>query len=378
MMEFGTVKKIIQLMITIGLTIFDMVSDIILAVDYANTGEDDWWFALTLTFFLLPIIPLVFLLLLTLAIYIDDGCSFSSIKDTNKDVAKYFHLWKQFECVAESGPQLILQLYILAVSSMDFPATEQITDFENTTLTNMTSTMPETFTESLEGTINNSTVNVSVEVTTDPVNGISNLDEAFTLTLQILVIISALFSISWSSVTLKRVDDKEEGEDSTLLDYFLELVWNILCISSRVIALSLFASVQRYWFAGLITFQVVIVTLIFGLRTLDELDDCFNTFSFILLSIILGTNSVFNIFLPAEYYDRMPYVFYAFYWLLMMIENIVFITIWYTSTSGLGFWYHDPAIVYVIIAYFVSFMLKTIHTWIKDYNQNEDILDWEC
>ncbi len=40
----------ISLMITIGLTIFDMGSDIALAIDYSQTG-DDWWFALTLTFF---------------------------------------------------------------------------------------------------------------------------------------------------------------------------------------------------------------------------------------------------------------------------------------------------------------------------------------
>ncbi len=36
----------LKLLITIGLTIFDMGSDIMLAMDYYNTGEY-WWFALT-------------------------------------------------------------------------------------------------------------------------------------------------------------------------------------------------------------------------------------------------------------------------------------------------------------------------------------------
>ena len=295
------------------------------------------------------------------------------MKDTNEDMAKYFQLWKQFECVAESGPQLILQLYILAVSSMDHGTNREM-DLANTTIINITN-MPEDFTTSSEWNSTNATNNISIQATTEAINGISSVDEAFTLLLQILVIISALFSLSRSSVTLKRVDDKEEGEDSTLLDYFLELIWNILCISSRVIALALFASVQRYWFAGVVTFQVVVLSLVFGLRLSEELDDCFETFLFILLSITLGTNSVFNIFLPAEYYDRMPYLLY---WLLMMIENTVFITIWYTSTAGLGLWYHDPAIAYVIIAYFLSFILKTFHSCIKDYNKNEDIRKWKC
>ncbi len=66
------------------------------------------------------------------------------------------------------------------------------------------------------------------------------------------------------------------------------------------------------------------------------------------------------------------------YWLLMMIENTIFISIWYTSTEGLGLWYHDPAISYVMIAYFMSFILKTFHAWIKDYNKNKEIRKWEC
>ena len=180
MMEFAIVKNIIQLMITIGLTIYDMVSDIILAADYASTGEDDhdWWFALTLTFFLLPLLPLFLLLLLTFVIYVAEGCSLQKIKDTNEAMAKFFHLWKQFECVAESGPQLILQLYILAVSSMDHGTNREM-DLANTTMINITNT-PEDFTTSSEWYSTNPTVNVSVQTTMDTITGNNNVDEAFT------------------------------------------------------------------------------------------------------------------------------------------------------------------------------------------------------
>ncbi len=196
-MNTDLVKWIIGLMITIGLTIFDMVSDIILAVDYASTGKDDWWFALTLTFFLLPVIPLFFLLLAALV-----ECTEWRI---NFNIGLFFHLWKQFECAAESGPQLILQLYILAVSSMNLDGTNDAINFENTTSINNT-IVPEDFTTTSEWNFVNTTV---IHSTTDAINGISSIDEAFTLILQILVIISALFSISWSSVTLKKVDDYE-------------------------------------------------------------------------------------------------------------------------------------------------------------------------
>ena len=46
-----------------------MASDLLLAVNYANTGKDNWYFALTLTFF---IIPFIFLVLLFIFAWIAD------------------------------------------------------------------------------------------------------------------------------------------------------------------------------------------------------------------------------------------------------------------------------------------------------------------
>ncbi len=305
-------------------------------------------------------------------------------------MAKYFHLWKQFECVAESGPQLILQFYILAISSDDRNIPNYVGDVENTTL--IYNTVPGNFNTSLQWTSVNPTFNVSVQLTTNEPTGINNIDKTFTLVLQILVIISALFSLSWSSVTLKRDDDKQQEENTTLIDYFLELMWNIMCISSRVIALALFASVQRYWFAGLISCQVVLFFILFFFKLIRSerfkihTTDKFDFFLHLLLIIILGTNSVFNIFLPVRYYDRMPLWFFVNYWLLMMIENTVIITIWYTTTSGTGLWYHEYAISYVIIAYVLSFILKIFQASMRDYNHVGDdvkgkmkhIKLWDC
>ena len=79
-----------------------MGSDIALAIDYSQTG-DDWWFALTLTFFLLPAIGLLIVL-----------CLFA-VADESSERGIIFKSWKLFECLFESCPQLVLQLYIMTL-----------------------------------------------------------------------------------------------------------------------------------------------------------------------------------------------------------------------------------------------------------------------
>ena len=237
-------------------------------------------------------------------------------------------------------------------------------------------------------------VTTAYEYTTTNPTTVDNGDEVLTFLLQILVIVSAMLSISWSAVTLKRVDyEEDEFVDFTLADYVLELIWSILCISSRVIALALFATVQTHWFAGLLAGQVVIAMIILfalphtpfigDVNDRGETDYCV----YISLVILFASNSVFNIFLPSMYFTyHLPYLAYAVYWVLMMVENTVFITIWYISTNGQHLWYHTPAIVYVIVAYLLSFIVKTFYASIMginqdDYNSEEKakpITKWRC
>ncbi len=97
--------KIVAAVFTIVLTGFDMGSDLLLAVNYASTGKDDWWFGLTLTFFIVPILLLLLIILMT--------------GDNMKNFKELFPYWKQFECTVESGPQLILQLYIMCLPNIE-------------------------------------------------------------------------------------------------------------------------------------------------------------------------------------------------------------------------------------------------------------------
>ncbi len=157
------------------------------------------------------------------------------------------------------------------------------------------------------------------------------------------------------------------------------MTWNTLCISSRVITLALFASQEQYWFAGIVIVHLLIALVIYGLliRGLGDYEPLS------LLSISLAVTSIFNIGLTYERRFR-NYVLYVCYWIVMMIENTILIGIWYTLSTNDGLWYHNPAIAYVMTAYFISFFIKTYQTYQrKDKNKEpinvgKPLLEWIC
>ena len=90
--------------INVILTVFDIVSDIVLAVDYCVT-DNPWWCGLTWAFIAGPILLGIGVLVL----YCRDE---SNGRDSWK-------IWKAVELSLEAGPQLLLQLYILALTQME-------------------------------------------------------------------------------------------------------------------------------------------------------------------------------------------------------------------------------------------------------------------
>ncbi len=96
----GHKKKtnVIIFTITAGLTLFDIISDLVLAVVYFING-DYWWGGLTLVFFIVPFIIGVWALCVVIAAWF-----------RNEEIKKFYSmwiLWKMFECIWEAGPQLI-------------------------------------------------------------------------------------------------------------------------------------------------------------------------------------------------------------------------------------------------------------------------------
>ena len=98
----------LQLIFNIILTIFDVTSDVLLAVDYYVT-DNPWWCGLTAAFIALPLI--------TGTVFLGVYCYLlPSEKLSGKSV---WNVWKGIEICFESGPQVILQLYILALEDLD-------------------------------------------------------------------------------------------------------------------------------------------------------------------------------------------------------------------------------------------------------------------
>ena len=94
---------------SIILTVADIISDIILAVDYCVT-DNPWWCGLTWTFLGIP--GLIGFLLLCICFV-----------DADENKKKLWKVWKSIEICFESGPQLLLQLYIMAITDLDSTAT---------------------------------------------------------------------------------------------------------------------------------------------------------------------------------------------------------------------------------------------------------------
>ena len=103
-------------------------------------------------------------------------------------------------------------------------------------------------------------------------NNSQKYDNAVTFALQVISIITALLSMLWGAVSLKRSRDQDsDGEDEEMywgpMEYICDMLWNTLCISSQVITLALFASREKYWFAGVLTVHVIVALIAYLYRT---------------------------------------------------------------------------------------------------------------
>ena len=162
-------------------------------------------------------------------------------------------------------------------------------------------------------------------------------------------------------------------EDRHWIDAAVDVVWNLIFISARVITLALFASYQITWFWGLIIAQMVVVAIIISSLFHRNTDDEHSVFYRLFASCFSGIGMVFNMFsahpIPVKFYV------YLVYWAFMFIEDTVMISLWYTWTESLGLWYHDVAIGCVIPAHIVALVIKSVQCYF--YNEQEVRWDWK-
>ncbi len=173
----------------------------------------------------------------------------------------------------------------------------------------------------------------------------------------------------------------------------------MLCISTRVIALALFATLYIDIFVMIVACQIIIYAIanyaakrepeikyrgeecciaisratitccIYPLVSLcDNYCECeeegfkslYNNIRLVIFQIGTGISSVYNILLDRN----VNTTFYSIYWVVMFIETIVLVYHWYIAVPD-KLWYHDVAISYVICAYFASLFIKLGHRYVR-------------
>ncbi len=152
----------------------------------------------------------------------------------------------------------------------------------------------------------------------------------------------------------------EENRDWTWKDMVVDMIWNVLAISSRVLALALFAGYQLYCWLGLVSGQFVILAIVKYVLPSKFKTENVGKCTWVFVSLFVSSLMIYNLFYA---FPPVPCLLYFVYSSLIFVENVVFVSLWFYWSSGLGLWYHEAAIAYVICAYALSFVVHFVHMY---------------
>ncbi len=318
----------------------------------------------------------------------------------------------------ESGPQLVLQIYIFVVirAANGNNNKEGLTDNEQTALSDTSTTI-------VKGNNYNASMSRKLESNNSHVDDVTHSKAADWLLL--VTMVTSLLSISSGAVsTTIQVTDfsniKRYKKRLMFCGGVLLILWNMLCISSRVLAMALFAA-QRDYKYYLIVVVIARIFITAGMykscvtftddnqretkfdqwqaKTLDQMLEMLDksdqeevltenqireeTISerrkreanaFIFKSICI-LSSVFNILpIGCRYFIR----WYVLYWASMMLENGAFAFVWYNTCVDLhdmtSVWYRRQVLTYLILSYIFSVgTLPLICLGFQTFKDKEDI-----
>ncbi len=185
----------------------------------------------------------------------------------------------------------------------------------------------------------------------------------FAVIKQIFSITTSLLSLSWGFVTWKKfiLELNTKAKQLSVKNMAVDMIWNVLAISSRVLVLALFAGHEPIWFCGLVATQIFTITIMACCLTKKTAQNtevliikcccCSTTFDeaafccWRTLAVLASCFMVFHWF-PAV--QNIHFFLYLMYWLCMFVENIFLASLWFHWSTGLGLWYHEAAIAYII------------------------------
>ena len=158
---------------------------------------------------------------------------------------------------------------------------------------------------------------------------------------QVAVVVTSFLSLCIGFVTYRKMLN---GEEWTLADMVVDMLWNVFSVSPRVIALVLFASYKLYWFWGIVAAQVgfgVIISSVCSLLKQESnhqrANKIISLFKVICKGLFISMGNVFTMFVATSLF----FPIYILYWIVMYIENAVMMSFWHSWSENLGLWYHD-------------------------------------
>ncbi|XP_074598771.1 XK-related protein 6-like [Brevipalpus obovatus] len=341
-MKFNWID-ILGILFSIGSFLFDIGTDIAVATIHYRSG-DFWYFGLTITFILIPTFVMtgislrwyvldaqeigsppvstrqwtlrIFFLLLQIGPilrYIDSlkyGIKFLRNSNDKLEQKKYYHfmvyedtdatLLRLFECFMEAAPQLVLQIYILAVKPSE------------------------------------------------------SADNPLMVLTQIAACIASLVSLSWSLVSYQRSLRLSLPNKAPLSwqGIAVQFLWRLFVIAARVLALALFAAVYNWYISIVCGIHCFIMFLwIVSMKTTFCAFST-NKFEELGYDAILAVMFIFCYFNPVDSPTRYRYtIFYLF----MFSENTLLMVLWYIKAPE-DIWYRYPAIIGHYLSFFTGLL----------------------
>ncbi|XP_064624540.1 XK-related protein 7-like [Lineus longissimus] len=173
-----------------------------------------------------------------------------------------------------------------------------------------------------------------------------------------LIVQTVSCSFSWMSCTnalvsqarVYRLSQEPETNSKSAplsyLDLFLIFVWRFLMIGPRILAFSLLASVVRYFVVlSVILFHWILGTIYAVSRRFprENLSVAEIPFSF-----VIGFVFIFTDWNTTNGYKRWPYITY---YVIVFVENVSMVVVWFVLTPNSHEWYHLPALVFIIVGF---------------------------
>ena len=223
---------------------------------------------------------------------------------------------------------------------------------------------------------------------------------SFSFCLQLASIGTSLLSLSWAMTRVYeglhlselieteklKICGRELCFDAKSLSKKVSICfWQLFTIAPRVLVLSLFASVYLWQFLLLVTFHIA---CLFGYHAwiLDLYIDChfcFETTGEVVIIFVAAITNLFsfdpkllqNIF--RDFQRMRPKAIccikwthvlaYSSYYLLVYLENVIMISLWYVAVTDVNVQVSDPAID-------LGFVTTTIHPDVTESGENKTVL----